>query len=81
MNLNCFSRQSHVCAAVVILSRISDADDGTSGTLIYGNVVWHPNPGFAPVHGKWNRGKGVKYWGVCVPDVLLLACIQSNFCV
>ena len=26
-------------------------DDGSSGTLVEGNVVYHPNPGFAPVHG------------------------------
>lgn len=42
----------------------ADGDDGSSGSLIYGNVIYHPNPGFAPAHGAWNRGSGVKYWGV-----------------
>ena len=45
-------------------------DDGSSGTLVEGNVVYHPNPGFAPVHGEWNRGSGVKYWGGARTTVL-----------
>lgn len=40
-------------------------------------MIYHPNPGFAPVHGTWNRGKGVKYWG-CFFDGSRDMVVQNN---